>query len=79
MAIACASVEPRWGRSPLHFALPVLGQVVALCRMDVTYSEPGTTVEVGQMDGHQKRIPATVVRFPHFDPDKQRVRGNYAS
>jgi len=26
------------------------------------------------MDGHQKRLPATVVRFPHYDPDKERVR-----
>jgi glycine cleavage system aminomethyltransferase T len=36
--------------------------------------EPGTEVEVGKIDGHQKRIPATVVRLPFYDPDKTRVR-----
>lgn len=57
---------------------PTLGKVIALCRMDVTHSEIGTRVEVGQLDGQQKRIPATVTAFPHFDPGKERVKGNYA-
>ena len=56
---------------------PILGKVIALCRMDVTHSSVGTEVEVGQLDGHQKRIPARVVPFPHFDPEKRRVRGDY--
>ena len=51
---------------------PILGKVIALCRMDVTHATLGTEVEVGQLDGHQKRIPARVVAFPHFDPQKQR-------
>lgn len=53
---------------------PVLRTNVALCRMDVRYAELGTEVEVGKLDGHQKRIPATVVRFPFYDPDKTRPR-----
>lgn len=56
---------------------PILGKVIALCRMDVTHATVGTEVEVGQLDGHQKRIPAQVVAFPHFDPEKRRVRGDY--
>ena len=56
---------------------PVLGKVIALCRMDVAHAALGTEVEVGQLDGHQKRIPARVVPFPHFDPEKRRVRGDY--
>ncbi len=56
---------------------PVLGKVIALCRVDIIYSEIGTELEVGQLDGQQKRIPARVVRFPHFDPTKERVKGNY--
>ena len=56
---------------------PVLGKVIALARMDVTHAEPGTELEVGQLDGHQKRIPARVVRLPHFDPHRRRVRGDY--
>ena len=53
---------------------PILGKNIALCRMNIGYSELGTTVEVGKLDGHQKRIPACVVRFPFYDPDKTRVR-----
>ena len=53
---------------------PTLRKNVALCRMAVQYAEPGTQVEVGKLDGHQKRIPATVVRFPFYDPEKTRPR-----
>jgi aminomethyltransferase len=56
---------------------PILGRVIALCRMDVTHATLGDEVEVGQLDGHQKRIPARIVAFPHFDPEKRRVRGDY--
>ena len=49
--------------------LSVLKKNIALCRMAVQYAEPGTEVEVGKLDGHQKRIPATVVRFPFYDPE----------
>ena len=53
---------------------PILSKNVALCRMAIEYAEEGTEVEVGKIDGHQKRIPARVVRFPFYDPDKTRVR-----
>ncbi|HJU48894.1 MAG TPA: DUF1989 domain-containing protein, partial [Gaiellaceae bacterium] len=53
---------------------PLLRRNVALCRMNVRYAEPGTEVEVGKLDGHQKRIPATVVPFPFYDPEKSRPR-----
>ena len=53
---------------------PILRKNIALCRISTRYSEIGTEVEVGKLDGHQKRIPATVVRFPFYDPDKQRPR-----
>jgi len=56
---------------------PILGKVIALARLDVTHAEPGTEIEVGQLDGLQKRLKATVVGFPHFDPKKERVKGNY--
>jgi aminomethyltransferase len=53
---------------------PTLRKNVALCRMSVQYAEIGTEVEVGKLDGFQKRIPARVVRFPFYDPDKARPR-----
>ena len=51
-----------------------LNKNIALCRIDAQYSSEGTEVEVGKIDGHQKRITAKVVGFPHFDPKKTRVR-----
>ena len=56
---------------------PILGKTIALCKMNIEFATDGTEVEVGKLDHHQKRIPATVVPFPHFDPTKSRVRGIY--
>ncbi len=53
---------------------PILKRNIALCRMDAAYAGLGTEVEVGKLDGHQKRIPAVVVRFPFYDPEKLRPR-----
>jgi aminomethyltransferase len=53
---------------------PVLRKNIALARLDITHTETGTTLEVGKLDGHQKRIPATIVPFPFYDPKKERVR-----
>ena len=47
---------------------------IALCRIDTKYSEIGTDVEVGKIDGHQKRIGAKVIAFPFYDPTKSKVR-----
>ncbi|SPH18149.1 Aminomethyltransferase [Defluviimonas aquaemixtae] len=56
---------------------PILGKVIALGRVAVTHSESGTKLEIGQLDGQQKRLKAVVTAFPHFDPAKERVKGNY--
>lgn len=53
---------------------PILGCTIALARLDVAHAALGAPVEIGKLDGRQKRIAATVVRFPHYDPDKVRVR-----
>jgi aminomethyltransferase len=53
---------------------PLLGKNIALCRMAVQHAESGSEVEVGKLDGHQKRIPATVVPIPFYDPKKERPR-----
>ena len=51
-----------------------LNKNIALCRIDVKHAEIGNEVEVGKMDGHQKRIPAKIVLFPFYDPQKTKVR-----
>lgn len=53
---------------------PVLAASIAMCRIAVRYSRPGAQVEVGKLDGHLKRIPATVTTLPFYDPDKTRPR-----
>jgi aminomethyltransferase len=53
---------------------PILRKNLALCRIQVEHSELGTEVEVGKLDGKQKRLPAKVVGFPFYDPTKSRVR-----
>jgi aminomethyltransferase len=51
---------------------PALGCVIALARLDAAAGEDG--LEIGRLDGAQERLPAQVVRFPFYDPDKTRVR-----
>ena len=53
---------------------PILGKNIALARVDALTSEIGTEVEIGKLDGHQKRLPARIVTFPHYDPGKTRPR-----
>ena len=53
---------------------PLTGQNIALCRISVHSAAVGTRVEVGQLDGHQKRLSAIVSAPIFYDPDKSRVR-----
>lgn len=53
---------------------PVLGKTIALARIDVTHATVGTQVEIGKLDGQQKRLPAIVVPLSHYDPQKKRPR-----
>ena len=53
---------------------PLLGKTIALARLDAACAEPGTAIEVGKLDGHAKRLPGLVTRFPHYDPEKLRPR-----
>lgn len=56
---------------------PILEKTIALARVFAAHAAIGTGLEVGQLDGHQKRLTATVVPFPHFDPQKTRAKGDY--
>jgi aminomethyltransferase len=53
---------------------PILGKTIALARIDVTHAATGTAVEIGKLDGHQKRLPAVIVPLSHYDPQKTRPR-----
>lgn len=51
---------------------PILGKNIALARVDVAHAEVGTALEVGKLDGQQKRLPAVIVPLSHYDPKKTR-------
>ncbi|MGH8865421.1 MAG: aminomethyltransferase family protein, partial [Burkholderiales bacterium] len=53
---------------------PILKKSIALARVDALASELGAAIEIGKLDGQQKRLPGRIVRFPHYDPDKTRPR-----
>lgn len=53
---------------------PILAKQIALARVDVACAALGQELEIGKLDGHQKRLAARVVRYPAYDPDKTRVR-----
>jgi aminomethyltransferase len=53
---------------------PLLKKTIALARVDAGVAQLGGALEVGKLDGRQKRLTATVVRFPFYDPEKTRVR-----
>lgn len=51
---------------------PMLGKNIALARLDVAHSDIGGAVEIGKLDGQQKRLAARIVPFAHYDPKKTR-------
>jgi aminomethyltransferase len=53
---------------------PVLGKNIALARVDAAASAVGTPIEIGKLDGQQKRLPGRIVALPHYDPARTRVR-----
>ena len=40
---------------------PILKKTIALARVDVAHGDIGTMVEIGKLDGPQKRLPARIV------------------
>jgi aminomethyltransferase len=51
---------------------PILGKNIALARVDLAHSEIDSHLEIGKLDGQQKRLPAKVVPLSHYDPKKTR-------
>jgi aminomethyltransferase len=53
---------------------PMLRAQIALARVEVGSAAAGQALEIGKLDGRQKRLAAVVTPFPHYDPQKLRVR-----
>ncbi|MEM1344355.1 MAG: DUF1989 domain-containing protein [Pseudomonadota bacterium] len=53
---------------------PSLERAIAMARVAVEYAEPGTRLEIGQLDGRMKRYATTVTTVPFVDPQRKRAR-----
>ncbi|MES0827403.1 DUF1989 domain-containing protein [Ruegeria sp. SCP11] len=53
---------------------PMLEHTIAMARLSVEYADNGTHLEIGQLDGHMKRLGATVSDIPFIDPQRKRAR-----
>ena len=56
---------------------PALGKIIALARLDTTHNKAETAVEVGNLTASKNGYRQRLCAFPHFDPTKERVKGNY--
>ncbi len=53
---------------------PTLGCAIAMARLAVEYSDNDASLQVGKLDGHSKRLHATVCDIPFVDPTRSRAR-----
>ena len=53
---------------------PMLERAVAMARLAVEHSDDGTCLQIGQLDGHFKRLSCTVGQIPFVDPTRSRAR-----
>ncbi len=53
---------------------PSLERAIAMVRLSVEVSEVGTQLDIGQMDGHLKRLSGTVCDIPFVDPKREKAR-----
>jgi len=53
---------------------PALGCAIAMARVATEWADQGSELEVGKLDGHMKRLNATVCRIPFVDPERKLPR-----
>lgn len=53
---------------------PLFEKSVALARLAVEFAADGTVLEIGQLDGHMKRVSAAVAPVPLVDPKREKAR-----
>ncbi|GGX72202.1 aminomethyltransferase [Tateyamaria omphalii] len=55
-------------------ASPQLGHAIGMARVAIENAVTGTELEVGKLDGHMKRLGATIVDLPFLDPKREKAR-----
>ncbi|WP_299591995.1 DUF1989 domain-containing protein [uncultured Tateyamaria sp.] len=53
---------------------PALGHAIGMARVAIENATAGTELEVGKLDGHMKRLGATLVDLPFLDPKREKAR-----
>jgi len=52
---------------------PLMGKQIAMIRVAPEFSAIGTRLEVGKLDGQQKRLAGEVVKLPFYDPKREKL------
>ena len=55
-------------------ASPYFGHAIAMARVAIENADIGSTLEIGKLDGHMKRLSASVVALPFLDPNREKAR-----
>ncbi len=62
------------GRATTRCWSTLLKKYIAIANVEARYADPGTTVEMElTVNFRRERVPATVVKLPHFRPDRMRA------
>jgi len=52
---------------------PFMGKQIAIVRVAPDFSSIGTRLEIGKLDGQQKRLAGEVVKLPFYDPKREKL------
>lgn len=52
---------------------PLMGKQIAIVRVAPDFSSIGTRLEIGKLDGKQKRLAGEVVKLPFYDPKREKL------
>ncbi|MCB2427945.1 DUF1989 domain-containing protein [Methylophaga pinxianii] len=52
---------------------PLMGKQIALVRLAPDFAHIGTRLDVGKLDGQQKRLAGEIVKLPFYDPRREKL------
>ena len=52
---------------------PLMGKQIAMVRIAPDFAHIGTRLEIGKLDGQQKRLAGEVVKLPFYDPKREKL------
>jgi aminomethyltransferase len=52
---------------------PLMGKHIAMVRVAPDFAHIGSRLEVGKLDGQQKRLAGELVKLPFYDPKREKL------